>query len=80
MPRADYQKLFEKALLKIEEMPSGTVFLAKDPFEGFAWNSLDKGAKLGYGGFFKNKVMLGQAPKVKYIGKKDNNSAQYIKL
>ena len=80
MQRADYGALFEMALERIASMPSGTVFLAKEPFNGLVWKALERGEKLEYGRYFKNKVLLGEVPNVIFIGKQDNNSALYKKL
>ena len=79
MDYTDFEIMFREALLRIETYPPCTVFLAKDPFEGTSWKMLQRGDKLGYGSFFKRKVALGEVPNVEYLGRADNNSAQYIK-
>ena len=79
MNNTNYELMFEDALAVIYGMPVGTMFVARDLFKGTEWNSLEKGSRLGFGGFFKRKVMQNLVPNVQYIGKKDNNSAQYMK-
>lgn len=73
----DYSELLEKAKKSISTIPNGQIFLAKDLFPGTEWNQLSKGEKLGFGRNFKNKVTSGKIPNLMYVGKADNNSAQY---
>lgn len=75
----DYDELIEMALYRLTEVRFGQVFVLKDLFEGYFWNQLSKGDRLGFGKYFKNKVALQQIPYVRHIGKAKNNSAQYIK-
>ena len=75
----DYSELLERANTHISAIPDGQVFLAKDLFPGIEWNQLQKGEKLSFGKQFKNAVLDGKFPSVVYIGKAENNSAQYQK-
>lgn len=68
-----------KARESIERMANGTVFVAKDLFEGYEWNALSRGDKLSFGRTFKNSVTNGTFAGVRYLGKRDNNSTEYIK-
>lgn len=76
----DIEYWFQKALDGVERTEAGTVFVLKELFQGIEWNSLAKGDRLKFGGHFKTKVTTGKVPNVKYIGKAQNNSAQYIKV
>lgn len=75
----DYSKLLEEASERIITIPVGQIFRAKDLFSGTEWNQLQKGEKLSFGKRFKNAVLDGEFPNVVYIGKAENNSAQYRK-
>ena len=75
----DYSELLEKANTRIAAIPSGQVFLAQDLFPGTEWNQLQKGEKLNFGRQFKAAVLDEKFPRVVYIGKAENNSAQYKK-
>lgn len=75
----DYKEWLRKAKEHIETIPEGQMFCARDLFQGTVWNSLTKGEKLSFGKCFKNAVMDKHFPSIEYIGKADNNSAQYIK-
>ena len=75
----DYSELLERTNTHISAIPNGQVFLAKDLFPGIEWNQLQKGKKLSVGKQFKNAVLDGKFPSVVYIGKAENNSAQYQK-
>lgn len=68
-----------RARESLGRMPRGTVFIAKDLFEGYEWNGLSRGDKLSFGKTFKNSVTNGSFAGVRYLGKRDNNSAEYIK-
>ncbi len=72
--------LMGKARESIKKMKSGTIFVAKDLFEGHEWNDIPKGDKLCFGRLFKNAILSGQVVGIKYIGKRANNSAEYKKL
>ncbi len=76
----DYSELLKKANARISTIPYGQVFLAKDLFSGTEWNQLQKGEKLNFGKQFKNAVLDEKFPDVVYIGKAENNSAQYQKI
>ncbi len=75
----DYSELFKRANLHISDISDGQIFLAKDLFPGIEWNQLQTGEKLSFGKQFKNAVLDGKFPSVMYIGKAENNSAQYQK-
>ena len=68
-----------RARESIAKMSKGTVFVAKDLFEGYEWNRLSRGDKLSFGKTFKNSVTNGAFAEIMYLGKRDNNSAEYIK-
>jgi hypothetical protein len=76
----NYSELFERANKNISTIKIGQLFLAKDLFPGTEWNRLKKGEKLSFGKQFKNAVLDGKYPSVEYIGKAENNSAQYKKI
>ena len=71
--------LMGKARESILKMTPGTSFVAKDLFEGYEWNEIPKGDKLGFGKVFKNAVLSGQVAGVRFTGKRANNSSEYIK-
>lgn len=75
----DYSKLLEQAKQNISGIPIGQIFYSKDLFQGTEWNKLQRGEKSSFGRRFKNAVMDGRFPGVVYVGKADNNSAQYQK-
>lgn len=75
----DYNEFLTKAIAHIATIQSNEVFFVKDLFRGTEWNDLERGEKLGFGKHFKNAIMNGTIPEVEYIGKADNNSAQYRK-
>ena len=75
----DYNELLTKATEHIDTIQSNEVFFVKDLFRGTEWNELKRGEKLGFGKHFKNAIMNGMISNVEYIGKADNNSAQYRK-
>ena len=68
-----------KARESIKQIQPGTKFVVKELFEGYEWNSLPKGDRLSFGRSFKNAVDNGQFAGVKHIGKRPNNSAEYLK-
>lgn len=76
----DYNELLNKANKHIEKVQVNEIFAVKDLFYGTEWNELPRGDKLGFGRYFKKSVMNGTVPNVEYIGKADNNSAQYKKV
>lgn len=69
-----------KAVSKTGSLPTNTVFALKDLFPGVEWNKLSKGDKLDFGRQFKNLVNQELIPYVVYIGKGQNNSANYKKV
>ena len=76
----DYNAWIEKAINEIETLPNNTLFPLKDLYEGTEWNELDKGCRLSLGRRFKSEVINQHIPNVIYVGKADNNSAQYRKI
>lgn len=76
----DYNELLDNARIHIEKLPAGQVFFVKDLFYGTGWNELERGEKLGFGRYFKKAVLNGTILGVQFIGKADNNSAQYRKI
>ena len=75
----DYNELLDNARAHIRSIPVGQVFFVKDLFFGTGWNGLERGEKLGFGRYFKKAVTEKTILGVEYIGKADNNSAQYRK-
>lgn len=78
--QVDNDKMFEKALRTVEELPTDEVFFVKELFQTREWKLFPKGDKLGFGKYFKDKVKSGRVPNVEYCGKAANNSAQYRKI
>lgn len=76
----NYDKLLNTACAHINSIPSGQIFFVKELFYGTEWNELEKGEKLGFGRYFKKAVLNGTVSGVQFIGKADNNSAQYRKI
>ena len=68
-----------RAISKTGGIEDGTVFFLKDLFDGVEWKSLSIGERLGFGKIFKNEVIEGHVPNVRYAGKAQNNSAMYMK-
>ena len=75
----NFDLLFDEAVIAIQQVQNNRIFTLKDLFEGHRWNELAVGDRLGFGRFFKNKVIHRSIPDVVYIGKAANNSAQYKK-
>ena len=71
--------LMGKARESINKVSIGDIFVVKDLFEGYEWNELPKGDKLSFGRAFKDAVQSGRVSGVRYVGKRTNNSAEYIK-
>lgn len=76
----DYNELLDNACNHIKGLPVGQVFFVKDLFYGTGWNELERGEKLGFGRYFKKAVLNGTVSDVQFIGKAENNSAQYRKI
>lgn len=76
----DYNDLLVNARTHIKKLPVGQVFFVKDLFYGTEWNELERGEKLGFGRCFKKAVQDKSVVGVQFIGKADNNSAQYRKI
>lgn len=73
----DYNELLQKARTHIKKLSVGQVFFVKDLFCGTEWNELERGEKLWFGKYFKKAVQDKTVSGVQFIGKADNNSAQY---
>ncbi len=76
----DTKELMMEAMSVTETLPAGTVFVVKELFLGTTWNNLMKRDKLSFGRVYKNAVTQKEIPNVVYLGKADNNSAQYQKI
>lgn len=76
----DYNELLEKARTHIVNISVGQAFFVKDLFCGTEWNELEHGEKLWFGKHFKKAVQDKTVSGVQFIGKADNNSAQYMKI
>ena len=76
----DIEKWKQKATDAIKTVPVSRVFVLKDLFDGIEWSALPRGEKLSFGRFFKNEVIDGRIAGVAYIGKANNNSAQYKRI
>lgn len=68
-----------KAISKTGKISINTTFCLKDLFDGVEWNSLSAGDRRNFGRAFKNEVIEGHVPNVRFIGKEQNNSTKYIK-
>ena len=76
----DYDALINQCKESIILLPKGYVFLLKDLFIGTYWKNLERGVRLELGRRFKLCVNRKEISNIIYIGKADNNSAQYKKL
>lgn len=76
----DYNLWINKAKSKIETLSNGQIFVLKDLFCGTDWDVLEVGDRLSLGKHFKNAVLEKEFKNVSYLGKADNNSAQYQKM
>ena len=75
----DYDIWVKKSLKRIEELDNNTRFYLKDLFKGFEWGELTAGDRRSFGKVFKNKVISGHIPHVRFLEKAANNSAVYKK-
>lgn len=75
----NYQEWLALAQAATNFIAPNHIFVLKDLFDGIRWNSLERGEKLELGRQFKYAVMQNSVPSVRYYGKAQNNSAQYIK-
>ena len=73
----NYNLWLNKAKTKIESLPKGTVFVLKNLFFGSDWEKLQVGERLTLGKLFKNAVLDLEIENVAFVGKAENNSAQY---
>ncbi len=76
----DMEKWKQKALDAIKTVPVSSIFVLKALFDGIEWDTLSRGDKINFGKFFKNEVMDGRITGVIFIGKANNNSAQYKRV
>lgn len=77
MKTNDYEGLLASISDNLSALEPGTVFFVKGLFVGTDWLALSRGDKLGFGRYFKRQVAMGSVSNVEYVGKADNNSAQY---
>ena len=75
----NYEEWISSARTATNTITANHIFVLKDLFDGIRWTSLERGEKLELGRRFKHAVMQNSVPFVKYFGKAQNNSAQYIK-
>ena len=75
----DFTLWMNNASAKIDSLASHTEFALKDLYVGTDWDALPKGDRLGLGKHFKNEVVDGRVPGVRFVGKYQNNSAKYVK-
>lgn len=75
----DYRNWINKAISKTGSIDFGAEFVLKDLFDGIEWNEPTSGSKQQLGRQFKNEVIEGLVPDIKWIGKANNNSAKYRK-
>ena len=75
----DYNLWMDRAKSKIETLSNGQTFVLKDLFYGTDWATLKVGDRLSLGKHFKNAVLEKDFSNIAYLGKADNNSAQYQK-
>ena len=76
----NYEEWIELAETATNAIAPNHIFVLKDLFYGIRWARLERGEKLELGRRFKYYVMQNKIPSVKYYGKAQNNSTQYIKL
>lgn len=76
----DTQAWLQRAEKAIEEVKVEQTFVVKDLFDGVEWSNLSKGDRQRFGKVFKNEVLEGTIPNLRYIGKEGNNSAKYEKI
>ena len=77
MPKANFEELFTQAKKRAEKLPNGTIFKVRDLFKGTSWESLEKGDRVQFGGYFKRRVNGGEVNGVIYLNKASDNSALY---
>ena len=70
----DYEKWINEAISKTGALPTNTVFVLRDLFDGVKWNTLTNGERREFGRQFKIKVNRGLVPNVEYQDKAQNNS------
>ena len=75
----NYTLWMDNAKSKIEALPNGQTFVLRDLFCGTDWEALKVGDRLSFGKHFKNAVLEKGITNVTYLGRADNNSAQYQK-
>ena len=75
----DDKALMVEAMITIENLEIGRIFTVKSLFPGHRWEELTAGECRAFGGIFKRAYQNGDIPSITYIGKAQNNSAQYKK-
>lgn len=73
--QTDLQELFDLAMISLNEVNSGEVFLVKDLFRGFEWNRIPKGIRTKLGSMVFAKVEGCQR-----LGKTAQNQQMYQKI
>ena len=76
----DYEHWLKKAVDKISDLESESIFLLKELFHGTEWNTLSYGDRRELGRLFKYRVNYNTIANVVYIGKAQNGSAKYQRI
>ena len=76
----DTQSWLMKAKQEIEKLPIGKEFELRNLFYEIEWEGLSKGDRIRFGIHFKNEVLDGKILGIKYVDRKKNNHAKYIKI
>ena len=63
----------------INNMPPGTRFELKELFSPSVWNPISYPDRQSFGRDFNRDVLAGMYPRIRFIGKKSNNHAEYEK-
>lgn len=73
-----YDDLMKEALWVLHNLPIKEPFEAKDLFRGVCWKALEKSDRLGFGEFFKRKVVDGDVLGVRLEDKAGDNHSVYV--
>lgn len=76
----DFDKLEKEALVAFSQIPCDQTFLVKDLFKGYRWESFSPGVRRDFGKHFKRRYTIGAIKGIKYVGRAQNGSAQYMKI
>lgn len=76
----DYDIWLNKAIMKIGELDTETIFVLKDLFSGVEWNQLKRGEKSNMGRIFKNFVKDKKIPNIELIESPNGTSNTYKKI